>query len=211
MPLSLAGMIGTLGAQAGAAQGLAQAALSINDTIELRRRERAERMMHVERLLFGMEQIAAEERAQRLRARLQLTELAGIDARDIRGHDARQRLQRVQMVHEVSLQDSAQAAEWRLLQDRLRHEQRENALERALRAAEGEADRANRLAVARLQSGPDYIFARAAQDRERRESDQQIYDSIGMYLRNNFFTDSQGKFDPDSWRKISEQAGLHPD
>jgi len=93
--------IASLGAQAGAAAGFEKAATNFNDTMELRRKQRIERMMHVENLSLGVERIMQQRRTDEINRQLTVMQVAALDARDIRGHEQRWRLKQFEFTHDI--------------------------------------------------------------------------------------------------------------
>ena len=207
-----------LGQRAGVAKGFEDTALTFQKTMELRRSQRIERMMHVEKLTLGVERMMAEDRRNKLNARLQLTNMQGIDRRDIRGHKARKDMQQVQMGHESGLQERAEAAQFRLLGDRLSFEENQAtqgrefqaeqaALGRSFQGEQGDKDRFNRLQIARIRSGPALQRLRADLEREQDQTNSAMVNSIRVWSRQNVFDDGKGNFDRDRWRRLHVDGG----
>jgi len=216
--------IRSLGQSAGFAQGFEKQGMSMQQTMELRRKQRIERMMHIQKLSLGVEQLAQQERESRRKARLTLTQLNMLEHQNIRGHEQRQRLQQLKMEHEVDLQDRAEAAQLKIEGERQQHDRDmadiemtfrsgESEKDRQLQREEGSADRANRYAIAKLRTAPAMLRAKSDIRKEQMAENEEIINSLRLWARQNVFDDGKGNFNRNALTEIFDQDDsiLHPD
>jgi len=128
----------SLGVKAGAAQGFANAAISFKDSMELRRKERIQRKMHVEQMTLGMARLTEQNRQARARIKQAEKELSALNMRDVRGHKQRAILKEIQMGFDAGQQDQLIAANINLQNDRITAEAEQNRIQRGFEGGQND-------------------------------------------------------------------------